>query len=106
MQFIAHDYFIITKDEGIQLCKGYIFNYKGIVFGIDRRGKNTWVVTDIKTGLKILEVEKRKDCTEKILDIHLESIKEVHKQLYIKYGNKLFIIGNQDILNLYGGEEK
>lgn len=102
MQFIAHDYNIITSN-GIQLCRGYIFNYKGLVFGIDHRDKKEWVITDIKTGLKVMSVEKRKDCCDSLLDVHLKALEILHKDLYIKYHNKMFIAGNQKILDLYGG---
>ena len=98
MEVIKHDYYIITKD-GIQLCLGYLFSYQGILFGVDQRGKNRWVITDIKTGLRVKEVGLRKHCQFAISDLEIELIKNLHKEQYIKYGNKYFIAGNQELLD-------
>lgn len=99
MNFIKHDYYIVTKD-GIQLCAGYLYTDRGILFGIDKRN-NEWIITDIKTGLKVTQVALRKYCRYAVSKREIEFIKNLHKEKYIKYGKKFFISGNEELLDKF-----
>ena len=43
-----------------RLVDGYIFPMDGYTFGVQKTGK-TWTVTEITTGMKVIDVQKRAD---------------------------------------------
>ena len=100
MKFIKHDYWILTS-EGLQLCRGYLYTDRGILFGIDQRGKNNWIITDIKSGLKVKTVGLRKYAKSLMTNKEIELVKELHEKQYIKHGNKFFISGNQELIDKF-----
>lgn len=54
---------------GVRLSEvsGYVFMFSGLRFGVSRWSANHWTVTELSTGLKVMDGTTRKDAVDRFL---------------------------------------
>lgn len=56
---------------------GYVFNYRGRVYGVDHRFTNKWVITELWSGLQVGGLLNRKgEAEEYVKEIITDSVQQ------------------------------